>query len=362
MMASNKRALVATGAPGMDADSHIDKKIRMATALVPSTLDSKKQLIEAKGVLPRTSTLDAPTMLLTGHSGPVYACKFDCTGKILASGGQDKLLFLWKVEGKCENIATIKGNGAAILDIHWHRDNEYLLTACADKNGVVFDIETREKIKRLKGHQSFVNSICGSRRGDPIVVTASDDGTSKLWDLRTRGTVREFKDEKANFPVLACCFSDDSTQVFTGGIDEHVKCWDIRKESVVYKLEGHRDCVTGLELSKDGRYLLSNSMDNSMISWDVRPYVSTPRFTKQFFGHRHNMDKTLLKAAWSNDGSRVTGGSADRMVYIWDATDGRILYKLPGHAGSVNEIDFHPTEPIIVSCSNDKKIYVGEIM
>ena len=39
----------------------------------------------------------------------------------------------------------------------------------------------------------------------------------------------------------------------------------------------------------------------------------------------------------------------------------RIAYKLPGHAGSVNEVAFHPTQPIICSCGNDKQIYIGEI-
>eukprot|EP00954_Amorphochlora_amoebiformis_P008595 668220-Amorphochlora_amoeboformis.AAC.1 len=343
---TNKRALVTTA-----TDGHVDKKIRMTTALVPSSSDIKKQLIETKGVLPRTSTLEAPIMLLTGHSGPVHACKFDASGKFLASGGMDKLLFLWEVDGKCENIATLKGNDGPILDIHWHRDGEFILTASADKSGVVYDVETQEKIKRLRGH----TSICGSRRGDPFVLTASDDGSTKMWDLRTRGHIIDLEDEKAKFPVFACCFSDDSTQAFTGGIDEEIKVWDLRKEKVLYKLKGHRDCVTGLELSVDGRHLLSNSMDNSLISWDVRAYVSTPRFTRKFMGHRnvirllcrrlmeqhnsqHNMDKTLLKCAWSPDGTKITvsefiessipltlanqAGSADRQVYVWDATSG----------------------------------------
>jgi len=42
----------------------------------------------------------------------------------------------------------------------------------------------------------------------------------------------------------------------------------------------------------------------------------------------------------------VSAGSADRYVYIWDANTRRILYKLPGHNGSVNDVDFHPKEPI----------------
>ena len=42
----------------------------------------------------------------------------------------------------------------------------------------------------------------------------------------------------------------------------------------------------------------------------------------------------------------MSAGSSDRLVYIWDTTSRRPIYKLPGHAGSVNEVDFHPTEPI----------------
>lgn len=56
--------------------------------------------------------------------------------------------------------------------------------------------------------------------------------------------------------------------------------------------------------------------------------------------------QNLLRCAWAPDGSKVAAGSGDRFVYIWDTTTRRILYKLPGHAGSVNEIDFHPEEPI----------------
>lgn len=78
-------------------------------------------------------------------------------------------------------------------------------------------------------------------------------------------------------------------------------------------------------------------------------------------GHQHNFEKNLLRCSWSSDGSKVSGGSADRFMYIWDVNTRRILYKLPGHNGSVNDVDFHPNEPIIASGSSDKQIYLGEI-
>ena len=78
-------------------------------------------------------------------------------------------------------------------------------------------------------------------------------------------------------------------------------------------------------------------------------------------GSTHNFEKNLLRCSWSPDGSKIAAGSADRFVYVWDTTSRRILYKLPGHAGSVNEVSFHPEEPIVVSGSSDKRLYMGEI-
>lgn len=43
------------------------------------------------------------------------------------------------------------------------------------------------------------------------------------------------------------------------------------------------------------------------------------------------------------------------------AVSGEVQYALPGHKGSVNEVVFHPKEPIIGSCSNDRTIFLGEL-
>ena len=36
------------------------------------------------------------------------------------------------------------------------------------------------------------------------------------------------------------------------------------------ELAGHQDTVTGLSVSKNGHFLLSNSMDNTVRAWDLR--------------------------------------------------------------------------------------------
>jgi len=101
-------------------------------------------------------------------------------------------------------------------------------------------------------------------------------------------------------------------------------------------------------------------MDNTLRVWDIRPFVKTERCVKIITGHKHNFEKNLLHCSWSPDGAMVAAGSADRFVYIWDTTSRQILYKLPGHLGSVNDVQFHQLEPIILSAGSDKQIYLGE--
>lgn len=163
------------------------------------------------------------------------------------------------------------------------------------------------------------------------------------------------------YQVLAVAWSEAGDAVFTGGIENVVRGWDLRRGAVSLTLTGHADTVTGLAASPDGAHLLSNSMDGTLRVWDVRPYAARNRCTRALTGHVHNFERNLLRCAWSPDGARVTAGSADRTVYVWEAATGKVQYALPGHGGSVNEAVFHPSEPIVASASSDKTVYMGEL-
>uniref|UniRef100_A0A182K0N9 U5 small nuclear ribonucleoprotein 40 kDa protein n=1 Tax=Anopheles christyi TaxID=43041 RepID=A0A182K0N9_9DIPT len=315
-----------------------------------------KQLLEQN--VERTSGLLGPIMLLEGHGGEIFSTEFHPEGEHLMSTGFDRQIFLWKVYDECENVGVLSGHSGAVMEAHFSPDGSNIYTCATDKVVGVWDVPTCTRIRKLKGHTHFVNSCSGARRGPTLIVSGSDDSSIKIWDARKRHVVSTFDN---SYQVTAVCFNDTAEQVISGGIDNEIKVWDIRKKEILYRLRGHTDTVTGLSLSPDGSYVLSNSMDNTLRIWDIRPYVPGERCVKVFTGHQHNFEKNLLRCAWSPDGLKISAGSADRFVYIWDTTSRRILYKLPGHNGSVNDIDFHPTEPIIVSGSSDKTLYLGEI-
>lgn len=317
-----------------------------------------KQLMEQHNV-DRTSNLFAPIMLLEGHGGEIFSTEFHPEGEHLVSTGFDRQIYLWNVYGEtCDNVGMMNGHTGAVMECHFSPDGANLYTCSTDKMVAVWDVPTCTRIRKMKGHANFVNSCSGARRGPTLICSGSDDSTIKVWDARKKHVIHTFDNE---FQVTAVCFNDTAEQIISGGIDNEIKIWDIRKRDVVYRLRGHTDTVTGLALSPDGSYVLSNSMDNTLRIWDVRPYAPMERCVKVITGHQHNFEKNLLRCAWSPDGSRISAGSADRFVYVWDTTSRRIMYKLPGHNGSVNDVDFHPTEPVIVSGSSDKTLYLGEL-
>jgi len=307
----------------------------------------------------RSSSLKAPIMLLTGHKAEVLTAKFNYDGSSLATAGGDKDILLWRTQADCENYQVLHGHKGTIQELHRAAEGDRIFTASVDKTARLWDVEARVPIKKTGEHSTFVHSVCPLQRTS-VFATGSDDGTVKLWDIRTKHSTSTFSTPQ-NTAVTCVAFDKDGTNVISGGIDNTVRLWDRRQGKSTLQLTGHKDTITGLSVSPNGSYLLTNSMDATLAIWDIRPFCERDRLLKVMQGHTHNFEQLLLKCNWSPDGSKVSAGSSDRFVYVWEVGSRKILYKLPGHTGSVTEVPFHPKEPIIASCATDKKVYLGEI-
>lgn len=274
------------------------------------------------------------------------------------------MIYVISAGGNCVNLNVLSGHKNAILDLTFTNDSEKVITASADYNLGVYDVNTGERMKRFMGHTGIVNAVDVCREGSAsLAVSASDDCTARLWDTRVRGEVGCLED---NYQMTAVAYANDGNVVYTGGIDNTITAWDVRQMHKSMGMKGHTDTITCLKLNPKGSHLLSNSMDGTMRTWDIRPFVddasgTKKRHDKTFVGGTHNAEKGLLNCSWSADGTMVTGGSADRVVHIWDELSAEELYTLPGHVGCVNSVIFHPKENVVASASSDKSIFVGEL-
>lgn len=275
-----------------------------------------------------------------------------------ASGSHDKTILLWRVSPViCKTNLYLHGHHNAVVELHWLQDGERIVSCSPDRTVRIWDVQKGKEIKLMKEHDMFVNTCCPMQKGTPLIVSGGDDGCVKIWDLRNKRTSQTIW---THYPITAVSSALDTEIVYIGGIDNNIKVWDLRKGEAVQTLFGHSDIITGLRTSPDATHLLSNSMDNTLRIWDTRRYAMKNLSEVILYGHLHNSEKNLLKCDWSHDGSRVSAGSGDCHVYVWDVTSKKVVYKLSGHIGSVNEVIFHPHKPFIGSCSSDGYVFIGE--
>lgn len=317
---------------------------------------SSNALVQAA---PRTSGLHAPVMELSGHSGEIFAAKFDPTGNLIASGSMDRSIMLWRTYGDCENYGVLNGHKGAILDLQWSRDSDILYSASADTHLASWDLTSGVRIRRYLGHEEVINTLAISRRGEEILVSGGDDSTVGIWDPRSKNATDYIQ---TDFPVTAVAVAEAGNEVYTGGIDNDVRVWDLRKTAApLYSLLGHSDTVTSLRVSPDSQSLLSYAMDGTVRTWDVRPFAPTERHIRTLDGANSGIEQNLLGASWDGEGKKIAAASGDGTVVVWSSETGRLMYKLPGHKGTVNCAEFAPEEPIILSASSDRTMLLGEL-
>lgn len=295
-------------------------------------------LIQSTG---RPSGLQATVMEMSGHDGEVFACRFDPTGRLIASGSMDRNIQLWRSHGECENYGQLIGHKGAVIDLQWSRDSAHVYSASADMTLASWDLETGQRIRRHQGHEEVINCLDLSRRGQELLVSSSDDGTIGLWDPRQKEAVDYIETE---FPVTAVTLSEAANELYSGGIDNDIRVWDLRKKAVAYTLLGHTDTVTSLQVSPDGQMLLSYAHDSTVRTWDIRPFAPTNRHIHTYDGASTGLEKNLYRATWDTQGERIVAGGGDRTVTVWQARDGKMLAKLPGHKGAVNDVRFAPND------------------
>ncbi|KAF8651096.1 hypothetical protein AX16_004896 [Volvariella volvacea WC 439] len=319
----------------------------------------------------RTSNLEAPIVSLAGaHSGEIFSCRFDPTGQNIAACSADRGVSLWRTYPPNTNYGLLSNiHKAPILDLQWSQIYPVLYTVGADHIFSISDLATGQRIRKIRAHREIINSVdrtIAGGAGVELVATGSDDGTVKIWEAGDGGETDKapVATLEVGCPVTAVCWSADGSNIYVGAIDNEIHVYDLRKKEQVYSLTGHVDTPTSLSLSPNGSFLLSPSLSSHTLIHDVRPFSPSPtRVHRVLQGAPAGFENTLLRGAWSREdgGQRVAVGGADRMVCIWEVDSGKILYKLPGHKGTVTAVDFHPKEPIILTASKDGTMLLGEI-
>lgn len=121
----------------------------------------------------------------------------------------------------------------------------------------------RQEQKVLPAHSSAVRGVA-VHSGNRWLVSAGGDAMVRVWDFRKCTLLREVcvgapVTHLALHGCLAALACDDLV----------LRVVDVEAGALVRRFSGHRDRITCLRVSSDGRWLLSSSMDSTLRVWDV---------------------------------------------------------------------------------------------
>lgn len=320
--------------------------------------------------LPRNIEIDLHKSL--DHSSVVCCVKFSNDGEFLATGC-NKTTQVYKVStGELvaklsdDNAPSLQNNNDSnnnenggstdlyIRSVCFSPDGKFLATGAEDRLIRIWDIEKKEIIMVLQGHDQDVYSLDYFPSGDKL-VSGSGDRTVRVWDLRTGQCSLTLSIEDGVTTVAVS--PGDGKYIAAGSLDRAVRVWDSETGFLVERLDsenelgtGHRDSVYSVVFTRDGNKVVSGSLDRSVKLWNLRGSKEDGNDKRQnsaicdvtYIGHK---DFVLSVTTTSND-EYILSGSKDRGVLFWDTKSGNPLLMLQGHKNSVISVAVSNGQPL----------------
>ncbi|PCH34214.1 WD40 repeat-like protein [Wolfiporia cocos MD-104 SS10] len=146
-----------------------------------------------------------------------------------------------------------------------------------------------------RAHDAPVH-VCKSDPTSTYLASGSADGVVKVWNILKGYVTHVFKGHGGVVSALAFNYPFDPSavnretkmQLITGSVDTRIRIFDLsapvaRTEAVPKPeavLEGHVSVPRGLDVSRDGKWLVSGGRDSVVLVWDISFKGSSATSTK----------------------------------------------------------------------------------
>ena len=204
--------------------------------------------------------------------------------------------------------------------------------------------------KTFKGHLMSVADIAIHPK-KPVVATASDDTTWKLWSIPSGDLIMAGEGHKDW--VAGLSFHPQGTQIATASGDSTVKLWDFKAARCTLTFTEHTQAVWDIAFHDTGDFLASCSLDHSTRLWDI----ATAKCKTTLRGHVDSVNSVC----WQPFTNNLCSGSSDKTVSLWDVRTGLCAQTFYGHLNSCNSVVFDLKGSFIASCDADGIVKLWDI-
>lgn len=275
---------------------------------------------------------------------------------------------------------SVAGHGSSIVTCLQH-DEEKIITGFEGKLMNVYDTQTGELLRVLKGHDGGVWAL---KYFSNTLVSGSTDRDVRVWNIRTGKCTHMFRGHTSTVRCLDILHPvqigvDDNGEpimfpkeplLVTGSRDHNLHVWKLPLDNegehadeitetktfdskdpdnpyLVAVLVGHTQSVRSV--SGYGNIIISGSYDTTVRVWDLK---EGGRCKHVLEGHNDRIYSTSLNYKTR----RCYSGSMDLSINVWDFEKGKLLFSLEGHNSLVGLLEL--SEDYLVSAAADSTLRV----
>ncbi|KHN04465.1 F-box-like/WD repeat-containing protein TBL1XR1 [Glycine soja] len=329
--------------------------------------------ISQSSMLSPDDTPCSDVKLLKGHTSEVFACAWNPSAPLLASGSGDSTARIWKIaDGTCDSSVQNEPVNVVVLQhfkestnekskdvttLDWNGDGTLLATGSYDGQARIWSIDG-ELNCTLNKHRGPIFSLKWNKKGD-YLLSGSVDKTAIVWNIKTGEWKQLF--EFHTGPTLDVDWRNN-VSFATCSTDKMIHVCKIGENRPIKTFSGHQDEVNAIKWDPSGSLLASCSDDHTAKIWSLKQ--------DNFLHNLKEHVKGIYTIRWSPTGPGtnspnqqlvLASASFDSTIKLWDVELGSVLYTLNGHRDPVYSVAFSPNGEYLASGSMDRYLHIWSV-
>ena len=240
-------------------------------------------------------------------------------------------------------ILELRGHTGTVRAIAYTPDGAAAISAGDDLTARMWDLKTGQEIRRFLGNKSDIYDLAISADGQQLATASIDEAVVRLYRVDTGALLHELPGHTGLLRAVA--FSADNERVYSASTDKTVRAWDTRTGALLRVLTADSGLWV-VAVSPDSRLVAAGTFDGRILLWDAR----TGTLVRTLTGHKD----TVWNLAFSPDGARLASGSLDKTARIWETATGAQLVAITAHTNFVNGVAFSPDGRFVLTGSQDR--------
>jgi RNA polymerase sigma factor (sigma-70 family) len=250
-------------------------------------------------------------------------------------------------DGAMARLGTLRlRHGDMTASALFTRDGKTVIVGDGRGNIVYWDVASGREIRRLGPTPGVVHALAITRDGKTLA--SGSWGKVFFWDVASGKALDEA--QVNNDSVMQMLFTPDGKILALRDQGNTIQLWDRAGKRKLHELKGHTGHVSCIDLSPDGKTLVSGSWKDGHIRvWDV----ALGKEKHGFMAY----DRDVVNVAFSPDGKTIVSTGNIGGLRLWDAATGEKLRQPPTFNLPMN-LAFAPDGKTFAGTEGDGRLHV----